>query len=487
MPNGTAGAPWIVLDPGEALKYFGAVGTPVNVFVPMQVSGVVSTASTVTITAVFPAAGVTVAALGKLFNIGTAVTPQIAVYDTKNNNDPTSWEATAPALMTGMVNATASTVSFTASTTSNTFAIGDPIALLAPGSVQRVQSPWAIYFYSTLAGVPQQPSPPAVGDTVNLPGSSVAPQVTGSSIVQSQTVTGGNPQQYLVYLNMTAFPVGWVPAATSRWPSITAAISATDPLGVYPIANGTYGGPRNVSIQTPYDQWLHALAHEITVNTGEPTGTTPVSLYYYQLYRSPAQPIVAGVEFEASDDLQLVDQQNLSTGAPASTTSQITLIDQSPDAVLGAEIYTAPNSGTLTVAQYAPPAAADLTLANNVALYANFSVPANASLQLVAVSPSDSSTSSSMLPQLQPGDAITITYTPPTSESPVTATFVAGTDFALITSAGSASANINGTVNALCTAINNRGIYTPMTGMIVATPVSTFANAPGSFVIQSAT
>lgn len=233
-----------------------------------------------------------------------------------------------------------------------------------------------------------------------------------------------------------------------------------------------WAGPRNVFLELPYDQWLHNLAF---------TDSSDYEAFSYQVYRSVNNATIdsTGTIPPASQAADLLQQALLPTTSVSSSTAYLSYFDQTPDTALGAALYTSPAQGGQVSAQYPPPPCADLALLNNVMLYANIAQPANMQLQLVGVSSTASITS---FQQLQPGDLVTLTYAPATSESASTVTLTAGTDFALVTSSGP-SANLNQTIINFTNAINEKGLYSPMTGSLIGFPIQIASGEPGLFAL----
>lgn len=233
-----------------------------------------------------------------------------------------------------------------------------------------------------------------------------------------------------------------------------------------------WSGPRNVFLELPYDQWLHNLAH---------TDSSDYEAFSYQVYRSVNNATVdsTGTVPPASQAADLLQQALLPTTSVSSSTLYLPYFDQTPDTALGAALYTSPAQGGQVASQYPPPPCADLTLLNNVMLYANIAQPANMQLQLVGVSNVSQPTT---FQQLQPGDLITVAYAPATSESSMSVTLTADTNFPLVTNSGP-SANLNQTVINLTNAINEAGLYSPETGSLIAFPIQVQSGEPGLFAL----
>ena len=84
--------------------------------------------------------------------------------------------------------------------------------------------------------------------------------------------------------------------------------------------------------------------------------------WFYQIYRSETfQPATAKVD----DELYLVYEGNYVSGAT------VTVIDATPDTLVGSTLYTSPSQQGIENANNPPPFARDICLFNNMTLYAN--------------------------------------------------------------------------------------------------------------------
>ena len=245
----------------------------------------------------------------------------------------------------------------------------------------------------------------------------------------------------------------------------------------------TWHGPRNVVLALPFDQWLAYQAYNARSSAYE--------AYSYQLYRSVNNPTVSsdGTVPQANTQAALVSQALLPTNAQQGTTYYIPYFDQTPITALGAALYTDPTQEGALQANYPPPPCADLTLFNNIALFANIAQPANMQIQLVGVT---SIVGTSSLPSMQPGDTFTVSYTPTTSgDSGVltttltaitsTATLSSG-QFQLVTSSG-VSANLNQTVKNICNELVAQGLFSQRSGGVIAWPDTAANGEPGLFTL----
>lgn len=102
-------------------------------------------------------------------------------------------------------------------------------------------------------------------------------------------------------------------------------------------------------------QLTFTIPREITVN------------HFFQIYRSAQS---ANATTEANDEMQLVYEKN-PTSAEI-TASEVTVVDQTPDDLKGANLYTNPTSGEgIARANYQPPVSHDIDVYQNCAFYAN--------------------------------------------------------------------------------------------------------------------
>lgn len=241
-------------------------------------------------------------------------------------------------------------------------------------------------------------------------------------------------------------------------------------------------GPRNVILALPYDQWLANQAYN--------TRSSAYEAYSYQLYRSVNNPTVStdGTVPAANTQADLVTQALLPLTASGATT-YIPYFDQTPMTALGTALYTDPTQEGALQANYPPPPCADLTLFNNIALFANIAQPANMQIQLVGVT---SIVGSSSLPSMQPGDTFTVSYTPTTSGDSgiftITLTAITSTatlnsgNFQLVTNSG-VSANLNQTVKNICNELVSQGLFSQRSGGVIAWPDTAANGEPGLFTL----
>ncbi len=106
----------------------------------------------------------------------------------------------------------------------------------------------------------------------------------------------------------------------------------------------------------------------VQITTGIPAEITTNN--FYQLYRSVATPSVSVVP---ADQMQLVAQAN-PTDADISN-GYLTILDETPDSLKGASLYTGTDSEGILQANYKPPIATDMTVFNGYTMYGNYTQP----------------------------------------------------------------------------------------------------------------
>ncbi len=168
---------------------------------------------------------------------------------------------------------------------------------------------------------------------------------------------------------------------------------------------------------------------------------TVTTSYFIQIYRTPgtsSSSIVPGNNFQLST-------QYTPTSGDISN-KYVTIVDSTPDSLLGAYLYTAdgqPNNYPNTP----PPLALDITTFNGMTFYINFSTLQQATLTLASAGGSNG---------IQNGDTFKITDQ--TSLSARTYTGAASSNYALqqfkVTTGGSIAANIDATARDLVACIN---------------------------------
>lgn len=204
---------------------------------------------------------------------------------------------------------------------------------------------------------------------------------------------------------------------------------------------------------------------------GSITATIPSTVtteYIYQLYRS------AQTTGTPSDEMQLVYEDNPTSGEISAGT--LTFTDSTPDALVGATIYTAPSQETIAYANETPPLAKDITVWNDHVWFANTQTKHRLTLTCLSAD----GTSVSPVTSLKYDDIITINGVAYTGKASTT---VANDEFKVF-SAGSVSQNIEDTCKELCKVINQS---TSNTGddAIYAYYVSGESDTPGQMLFES--
>jgi hypothetical protein len=199
-------------------------------------------------------------------------------------------------------------------------------------------------------------------------------------------------------------------------------------------------------------------SQNVTVVASIPAGLT--TSYTANLYRA-LQTTSASVP--ANDNMQLASQYN-----PNSTdlsNGYVTILDQTPDTLLGATFYGSPSQDGATQYNYPPPLAADFTSFQGMTFYAN-----TTSLQNIYIT---------MITTPTVNDTLVIngvTYTAKNSNN-----FAAG-QFAVVTG-GTPGTNIDNTSKNLVDCINQ---YTANTAIYAFYPVG-YNDLPGLIFLQART
>jgi hypothetical protein len=211
----------------------------------------------------------------------------------------------------------------------------------------------------------------------------------------------------------------------------------------------------------------------VSSQTGEYTDTTDVQLtvyipagittdYFFQVYRSGFS---ANETTVANDELQLVYENNPTAAEIAA--GSITFIDNAPDSLRGATIYTAPSQEGILQANELPPLANDVTMYKNYCLFANTRTRHFFNLTLLSVGGSDG---------LQIGDIITIggvNFTAAVAQNHAAGEF-------LLDTSGTAAENIANTAKSLVQVINRYATNTVTYGYYT----SGFDELPGQMLIR---
>lgn len=190
------------------------------------------------------------------------------------------------------------------------------------------------------------------------------------------------------------------------------------------------------------------------------------SISFVRLFRSEQ---TASAAITPLDQMQLVFERELVAGDFTART--ITITDEAPDSVKGIPLYTGTDREGILQANNPPPAAWDMCIFRNFALYGNITQPSTLSITLTAVGPASG---------VQIGDVITITsgavsrtYTAGAAENLVTRTFE-------IVTSGTDSQNITDTTNSLIRVINYDESL-PVHAILT----STTTDLPGQMVLES--
>lgn len=183
---------------------------------------------------------------------------------------------------------------------------------------------------------------------------------------------------------------------------------------------------------------------------------------FFQVYRSK---VSASETDEPNDELQLVYEANPTSGEISA--KAVTFTDSTPEALLGAYLYTNASQEGLAEANNIPPVAVDICLFQGFTFYANIKTTHKLFISLLAV---DSTTG------LQLNDTITINSMVFTAKSVEN---IASREFKLSTT-GSVSQNIEDTAKSLIKVINQ---YTGNT-TIYAYYESGYTELPGQMLLE---
>src|ERR1019366_3624946 len=168
----------------------------------------------------------------------------------------------------------------------------------------------------------------------------------------------------------------------------------------------------------------------------------------------------------ANDNCQLVYQASPTSGQISA--KSITVIDNTPDSLRGAALYTNATQQGILQSNTVPPYALDIAPFQTCMFYANVQTPQQMFLNILAVGASSG---------VQSGDTITIAgtvYTAGNSQNVGTLTFQ-------VYSSGSAAQNINNTALSLIQVINQNSTNTS----VYAYYLSSSGSLPGQLLIQS--
>lgn len=222
-----------------------------------------------------------------------------------------------------------------------------------------------------------------------------------------------------------------------------------------------YGAPSAMAVATNVSD----SDVNVTVTATLPKNSEHV-ITFVQLFRSQQTATAA---ITPLDQMQLAYERELVHADFAARTVSIT--DIAPDSTLGIPLYTGTDREGILQANLPPPSCWDLTFFRNIGLYANCTQPSSVSVTLTAVgSPSG----------LQSGDTITVVaglntsvYTAAGSENAASKQFKVSTG-------GTASQNIEDTVNSLIRVVN---YDESMPVHVILT--STTTDLPGQMVFES--
>lgn len=154
---------------------------------------------------------------------------------------------------------------------------------------------------------------------------------------------------------------------------VTGTFLATDSIVAYRMLWGYRDANNNLIIGAPSQRFTisnsSGSGKDVSLTFTIPDGIT--TAWFYQVYRSIEY---SPATTEPNDELYLCLEDNPTSGQISA--KLITVTDSTPDALLGATLYTSPTQQGIENANLAPPFAKDIALFNNMTLYANiFSNP----------------------------------------------------------------------------------------------------------------
>lgn len=288
--------------------------------------------------------------------------------------------------------------------------------------------------------------------------------------------TGGTAGSEVVTVSGNIINVK-IQSATSTATQISAAINASAAaLGVATVAVTGTGSNTQTSVAPTYLSGGSTAAQIVAAINGSAAAlallTPSVSGLSTNFQVAPTGPTsLAGGSVVLStpdDNMQLVYEANPTSGQI--TAKSITVIDQTPDSLRGAALYTNATQQGILQSNTPPPYALDMCLFQTCMFYGNVQTPQQTFLTMLAVAGSAG---------VQVGDTLTIagtTYTAGNSENVGTKTYQ------VITS-GSAAQNINDTTLSLIRVINQNSTNTA----VYAYYLSSSSSLPGQMLIQART
>ncbi len=230
---------------------------------------------------------------------------------------------------------------------------------------------------------------------------------------------------------------------------VTLAVSGTGtavPTGsqvAYAIVWGYIDANNNLILGAP-TQWAFYInssgdTNDISITTTIPAGIT--TSYFAQIYRTAS---TSSASIVPGNTFQLAAQY---TPTNTDITNKfITVVDSTPDALLGAYIYTADGQPS-NLPNTVPPLCQDVTTYNSMTFYLNFSTLQQATFTLAAVGGSSGIANDDTFTIADQGAALTRVYTAKASNN------FASQQFGRVTS-GTISQQIDGTARNLVACIN---------------------------------
>ena len=242
----------------------------------------------------------------------------------------------------------------------------------------------------------------------------------------------------------------------------TSGFMSNDVQVAYRIVWGIKDGNKNLILGVPSERITIANSsggtRDVSLTFTIPDGIT--TDYFYQVYRTGESATAAD---EPNDELQLVIENH--PGSGEITAEEVTVVDNVPNALRGASLYTNPSQQGIANANDEPPLCKDLTVYKGHSLYANTETKQRLFLDLLAVGAT----------AFDVDDTITIdgvTFTGKGVEN------AAAEEFAIVTG-GTPATNIADTAKSLVRVINQSAAN------VYGYYVSNFEDLPGRMLIES--
>jgi len=235
----------------------------------------------------------------------------------------------------------------------------------------------------------------------------------------------------------------------------TNSVNATYSKSVgYRVIWGYKDANSNLILGAPSNRVIFSSTSATTVNvnvtTTIPTGIT--TAWFVQVYRTEVSESNSVSAIEPTDQMQLVAEQNPTAGEI--TAGEITVLDRTPDALLGSDLYTNATQQGALQANFQAPLSLDVALFQNYTFYANTENKYNTEFNILSV---DGATSPTNLDSLNNGDTITIAGVAYIAKNVAAGGEVIASGYFLVAEGASSGDNIGDTAESLVRVINGYG------------------------------